>query len=590
MTNSPTVSASTGQVLSGAGQPYTVGQNDPYAIFSKNLTTMLTNAQKIGAQGRQDLQGQIGGLQREQASLGNTSGPLAFLYNMESPGAVGASSQMMGGTFQPGITSIQGQEDVAQKNLQDVGTNIAAEQAQIQTQAALKNAGIGRYSNGVFPNNQPYSYDSVTGQYTDQFGSQITAPTGTKPPTPHPLGNGVDWSSYNGSMDPDYEKKMDNSIAYIQKALPQGLDTVGQDGLPVIDNFLKSNRATFTSAMISLAASQYGVDPINLLASVQHESVWGTSNIAKTDNNFGGIKWIGQTNATMGSSTGEGDHYAHFNSPQDGLYEQAKLIAGYTPGNKTNTLPPTAPIYSSNPDINTKIDMVKNGQQSATNAWNDLNTQYGKYGSGGQVANEFLATASKVIPGFSQVVSDSYATNLTLAQTIVKPSQNAANKIIGTYDSTTGKGSVGGVFDLYDKLVTSSKTNARYQTGILGGLFGGTGYGQKEQQAFNAAITDINNNVLNVLGAGSSGVAANNQTSDLLFPKDAAGNYTMDKPTLLQKIGQIQGFMSARFEGLTTNPFDNNSPVQTTPISTTSKTPSTGNDYASYLKAIGLIQ
>jgi hypothetical protein len=527
---------------------------------------MLVNAQKVGNAGTAGLEGQIGGLQTAQVGLAtpNSNNPLNFLYNMQPNSQKAGGQSDMAKIFEPGIKSIQGQEALAQQNIQGFTNTVEGAKSAVQTQidayTALKNAGIGRYSTFIDPNtNQVYSFDSATNSYSDKFGNTVKDPTNGKPPTPHPLIDGIDWSSYNGGMDPDYETLMDNSIKSIRQVLPQGLNTVGADGLPVVDTLLKSNRSPLTSSMISLASTQYGIDPIDMIANIQHESVWGTSNIAKADNNFGGIKFANQPNATMGELSPEGDHYAKFNTAQNGLYAQAKLLATYSQGNKLNT---TSQQAQFNPIVMSGADEVLSGVKGYTQKYNEL---IKTFPNAPVVANSLTDAILSKNPNFKSTLSDEYQNNLQKSATI-KPNIDAAEKIIGTVDST-GKGSPNGLVDLYDKMVGSSKTNSGWVTGAFGPILGGTGYGVKEQKAFNSAVGDVVSNINSVLSIGRSvGVVANNETVDKLFPQDKNGNYTMDRDTLIQRIQQVQGFEKATYEALTKNPFgaNNSASPQTT--------------------------
>lgn len=120
-----TISASTGQILGEDGNPAVGGGvQNPYTIFANNLTGMLQDAQKTANQGNAALQAQVGGLQRGQAALGQPgpNNPLAFMYNMASPSALSQEQGQMSKIFEPGITSIQGQEQLANENLTNINT------------------------------------------------------------------------------------------------------------------------------------------------------------------------------------------------------------------------------------------------------------------------------------------------------------------------------------------------------------------------------------------------------------------------------------------------------------------------------------
>jgi hypothetical protein len=332
-----TIDAITGKIVQPTGD-VSGSTPDQQTTFMNNITQMLSDAQQSAQPSRDALLAQKSGLEVGQAGLGAVSAnnPLAFLYNMAPNDAKASMYTNTSNMFNPGIASIANQITAGDQRVQNVANVISGMKDTLAAQAAIKNAGVGRYSTGVFPGTtQLYSYDSVTGLYTDQYGNPVTPPNGHENPSPDPLVNGIDYSSYNGRMDPDYTKKMQNATSTLQNAMPNGFDPT------IADNLLKTYKSPLNSNMISLAAQQYGISPIDLMANVSHESVYGTSPVAREDNNLGGIKFAGQPGAVMGTLSPEGDHYAKFDNLQDALYAQAKLLAQYTPGNKLYTPPPT---------------------------------------------------------------------------------------------------------------------------------------------------------------------------------------------------------------------------------------------------------
>jgi len=212
---------------------------------------------------------------------------------------------------------------------------------------------------------------------------------------------------------------------------------------------------------------------------------------------------------------------------------------------------------------------------------------------GSSQKNNVLKDIQKENPNFNQGSSNQYGENLKLAATI-KPNVDAANTIIGKVNSD-GTGSPGGLLDLYDQMISTKKTNSGWLTSFIGPISGGSGVGVQQQNAFNKAVTDVVSNVNAVLSNGRPvGVSANNETIAKLFPQDASGNYTMDRPTLIQSISQIQGFMQSSYNALTKNPFDTStsqpSVATNTPTAPSAPASTSGGDYQSYLQAIGMAQ
>lgn len=73
-----------------------------------------------------------------------------------------------------------------------------------------------------------------------------------------------------------------------------------------------------------------------IVAQARFESADYTSNVFKNNNNTSGIKYIGQPNAVRGTLSPEGNHYARFNTVQDGINDKIvrlynKNMRGVTP-------------------------------------------------------------------------------------------------------------------------------------------------------------------------------------------------------------------------------------------------------------------
>lgn len=95
-------------------------------------------------------------------------------------------------------------------------------------------------------------------------------------------------------------------------------------------SFSKAN----VQAIIDYAV-QYNILPSGLIVQLFVESFWGNSNVAKADNNWGGITWTGATTRPSGVTVsrggarppGEGGYYNHYTSSADYLKDYTYLLA-----------------------------------------------------------------------------------------------------------------------------------------------------------------------------------------------------------------------------------------------------------------------
>lgn len=94
--------------------------------------------------------------------------------------------------------------------------------------------------------------------------------------------------------------------------------------------FTKSN----VQAIIDYAV-QYNILPSGLIVQLYVESFWGNSNVARLDNNWGGITWTGATTRPSGVTVSrgtarpanEGGYYNHYASTADYLKDYTYLLA-----------------------------------------------------------------------------------------------------------------------------------------------------------------------------------------------------------------------------------------------------------------------
>ena len=174
-------------------------------------------------------------------------------------------------------------------------------------------------------------------------GNAITTPGGT-----------VNLGNYN--TNPGYASSVQSIANNIGQASssPQGMQSYLQSVAP---------NSPLTGDMISQTAQATGADPTTLMAIMQKESTFGTSSVAQQNNNYGGIIYIGQSDATQGSArpAAEGGYYAKYATPQAGLTALGTLLASKNqqsnPGGQAVTLTGLATPYQNN------VKLTENGSR-----------------------------------------------------------------------------------------------------------------------------------------------------------------------------------------------------------------------------------
>lgn len=89
-----------------------------------------------------------------------------------------------------------------------------------------------------------------------------------------------------------------------------------------------------TPDMIKSTSAKTGVSWEALMTMVSQESLGGTSNVAKNNNNYGGLTfnnqdWIKEYGGKIGTARPEGGNYVKFSSKQNGLDAMGALMANY---------------------------------------------------------------------------------------------------------------------------------------------------------------------------------------------------------------------------------------------------------------------
>lgn len=150
--------------------------------------------------------------------------------------------------------------------------------------------------------------------------STDTSTTGVTGATGGITFNGQSYDTSNYAVDPSWGEAVQANLSAIgQWTSPEQIDAYIQrvnPGSPV------------TSAMIQAASSKYGLPWEVIGAVMQHESNFGTSNVAQKNNNVGGITWTG-SNGQKGTArpANEGGYYVKYATLQDGIDAMAQNLA-----------------------------------------------------------------------------------------------------------------------------------------------------------------------------------------------------------------------------------------------------------------------
>lgn len=121
---------------------------------------------------------------------------------------------------------------------------------------------------------------------------------------------------------PDNSLSFNGDSTYNGGSISYGGNTLSEDTLQSILKYSK----------------EYGVLPSGAISQMYLESSWGNSIVGKSDNNWSGIKYTGETRpsgvkVTQGSLSTEGDYYSKYKSVDDYLKDHFYLIAVQTAGN-----------------------------------------------------------------------------------------------------------------------------------------------------------------------------------------------------------------------------------------------------------------
>ena len=300
MATAPTTySASTGQGLNDDGTPVnpqaTPAQLQQYVQNMGNVMQWLTQ-QSAGTQPGTPsyaLAAQTQGLKAQQAGLAtpNAANPLNFLFQgsgYATPGIQGSLASLN----TPGILSTENQATQAANQAGLVNQTITAqEQNQIAAYTASKNAGIGANTIGQIPGSlAQYSYDSRTGIFTNLS-------TGTQSSTPPPSNATPQEINTTQTGMQSYAKNyyQTNSTPQPEMTPAGGVGTVQGDWTfdgtqwqltpssttqaAAINSYIKdhSKGSPISGLMVLNAATNAGIDPWKLAATLANQSDFGTT-------------------------------------------------------------------------------------------------------------------------------------------------------------------------------------------------------------------------------------------------------------------------------------------------------------------------
>jgi len=139
--------------------------------------------------------------------------------------------------------------------------------------------------------------------------------------------NGTNWNITGWATDKDKVQKMQSISDRIGKVTDENLEAKVREFAPAL-----------TADMIRETSAKTGVSWEALLTMVNQESVGGTSNVARNNNNYAGLTWSENTqwkqspyNGTKGTArpSAEGGNYIKFPTPQAGLDAMGALMAQY---------------------------------------------------------------------------------------------------------------------------------------------------------------------------------------------------------------------------------------------------------------------
>ena len=195
----------------------------------------------------------------------------------------------------------------------------------------------------------PMIFNPKTGEYKTSVGSSTSDIFFTD-------ANGDSWNIAGWATDQTKPKQMDAIAKKIGKVTEENIGEKVKEFTPGL-----------TADMIKEASAQSGVSWEAIMTMVNQEAQGGLSNVAKNNNNFGGLtfnnqEWIKPYGGKAGTArpSAEGGNYIQFPSKQQGLNAMAALMASY---GKVDTNNATIPQ-----EVVSLVDLVKKNELTSKEA------------------------------------------------------------------------------------------------------------------------------------------------------------------------------------------------------------------------------
>lgn len=227
-----------------------------------------------------------------------------------------------------------GRNGADQTTLSSIGKSTTVLEAIEKAGGALQKEQAGNWTLFEDSAGQKTLYDRNTGVMKNIGTSRVYVPTsqGTVEQVDGGVasdfftdGNGISWNITGWAADPTKAQQMQNIADKIGKVTDENIDAKVAQFTPGL-----------TADMIRAASERTGVSWEALMAMVNQEASGGLSNVAKKNNNFGGLtwnnqEWIKEFGGTKGTQRpiAEGGNYISFPTKQDGLNAMASLMASY---------------------------------------------------------------------------------------------------------------------------------------------------------------------------------------------------------------------------------------------------------------------
>lgn len=125
-----------------------------------------------------------------------------------------------------------------------------------------------------------------------------------------------------------YNKMLDKAKTLVETAKSISLNGDSSNSDKTDDSGTASGKGVEAAKSVAKkVGKELGVDPSLVFAQIMHETGGMTSKLANDgSNNLSGIKYVGQSGATRGSASPEGDYYAKFNSLDDYANNFASIL------------------------------------------------------------------------------------------------------------------------------------------------------------------------------------------------------------------------------------------------------------------------